>query len=290
MHLSTPRTLSLLALTALLGLGAGCGQGLFFVAPVPGKAPRTRAAQPTVEVDSAWRQASDVPHVSVFYDALASYGVWEEDDALGWLWTPSDAAFTPYARGRWVETEVGPTFLAEEPYGWAVAHYGRWLFRAGGGEQGHGAGRWYWLPGTHWGPAWVAWRVGDDNVGWRALPPDGWSRPLPDSAWLFVPARELLGPSVTARAYGRRDVPWLIASSRPHEQEARGASFVVGPEVRYSGWRARRIALGRLPAAQLRWVPRWERAELRPGKRSLRVGPDAAERRARKAIAGPPGH
>ncbi len=283
-------------------LGSGCGQGLFLVGGFPGGTPRAATSgspsgllpeaigSPSGVLPEAWRQASDVPHVSVFYDALAPYGVWEEDAALGWLWTPSDAAFAPYARGRWVETEAGPTFLAEEPFGWAVAHYGRWIYRADGAEQRHAQGRWYWLPGTRWGPAWVAWRVGDDNVGWRALPPEGWSRPLPDSAWLFVPAREFIGPPVTDRAYGRRDVPWLVASSRPHEREAPGASFVVGPEVRYAGWRARKIALGRLPAWQLRWVPRWERNEVRPGKRSLRVGPDSAERRARKALAGPPGH
>lgn len=289
MHPPIPRPRTLLALVALIGLGAGCGGGMFFVGPMPGGGRPIRSAHAVVEVDKAWRQASDVPHVSVFYDALAPYGVWEEDTALGWLWTPSDKNFAPYSRGRWVETEAGPTFLADEPFGWAVAHYGRWVFRDEG-VASRVAGRWSWLPGTRWGPAWVAWRVGDDYVGWRALPPAGWSRPLPDSAWLFVPAREFIGPSVTDRAYGLRDVPWLVASSRPHEQEAPGASFVVGPEVRFAGWRARKIALGRLPAAQLRWVPRWERAEVRPGKRSVRVGPDRAERRARSAIAGPPSH
>jgi len=283
-QLPNPRSLSVLALTALVGLGSGCGGGLFF-GGIPGGEARARPVR--AAVDNAWRQASDVPHVSVFYDALAPYGVWEEDAALGWLWSPSDPDYTPYARGRWVETEAGPTFLGEEPYGWAVAHYGRWLYRDDGDTRAP-RGRWYWVPGTRWGPAWVAWRVGHDNVGWRALTPNGWSRPLPDKAWRFVPATEFIGPPVTDRAYRLRDVPWLVASSRPHEEEAPDDSFVVGPEVRYAGWRAHKIALGRLPAAQLRWIPRWERAEVRPGKRSVRVGPDSADRRVRKAIAGPP--
>ncbi len=275
------RAIGLLILALVLG---GCGGGILIV----GVPPRERPARPAMTVDTAWRQASDVPHVSVFYDALAPYGVWAEDAALGWVWTPSDPEFAPYARGRWVETEAGPTFLADEAYGWAVAHYGRWFWQNT---------RWYWVPGTRWGPAWVAWRLGDDHrkggggedsiVGWRALPPAGWTRPMPDEAWFFVPARDFLGPSVTGRTYGLRDVPWLVASSRPHDDDGVGDGLVVGPEVRFAGWRARKIALGRLPPGQVRWVPRWERTELRP-RRSVRAGPAAPERRARKALVGTP--
>jgi len=270
-------------LFVLLAVLGGCGHGMLLGGPIPTRVARVHAARP--EVDPAWREASDVPHVSVFYDALAPYGVWVEDAALGWIWTPSEAGFVPYAKGRWVETEAGPTFLADEPFGWAVAHYGRWLWRAEGPAEARG--RWYWAPDTRWGPAWVAWRLGDEHVGWRALPPAGWPRPVPDHAWLFVPAREFLGPSVTGRTYGMRDVPWLVASSRPYEGDPPGARFVVGPEVRYAGWRARKVRLGMLPAAQLRWVPRWERGDPRPPRRSLRVGPAGAERPVRKAIAVP---
>ena len=39
---------------------------------------------------------------------------------------------------------------------------------------GHGQhGGWCWVPGTLWGPAWVAWRAGRVNVGWAPLPPRG---------------------------------------------------------------------------------------------------------------------
>jgi hypothetical protein len=267
-----------LVVTALTGCGAS---GFFFL---PWERRAAPAAVPSAEaaVDEAWRRASDVPHVSVFYDALAPYGVWEEERGLGWVWTPSEPGFTPYARGRWVDTEAGPTFLADEPYGWAVAHYGRWFY----GDEG--GGRWRWVPDTRWGPAWVAWRVGEDYVGWSALPPPGWTRSPPDSAWRFVGARDFIGPSVTERAYRLRDVPWLIASSRPHGHEAPG--FVVGPEVRYAGWRARKIRLEGLPPGQVRWVPRWERGEVRRMTRSIRVGPAASERRGRKALVVPPGY
>lgn len=276
-----PTRFLLLLAAAALALGA-CGTGRYIEVRVagPARAPMARAAQGAVEIDEDWRRASDVPHVSVFYDALAPYGTWELDRELGWIWSPSDVHYAPYARGRWVETEAGPTFLADEPFGWAVAHYGRWLWRDGARP---GVGRWAWVPGTRWGPAWVAWRVSDEHVGWRALPPADWTRPLPDHAWHFVAARDFLGPSVSGRTYGLSDVPWLVASSRPHEREAEEARFVVGPEVRFSGWRAYRVPLGRLPPSQVRWVPRWERGELRPARRSIRVGPDAPERPARRA-------
>lgn len=265
----------LIGIVSLIAALSGCG-GVVVVHGHWHAPASTRA----IGVDPAWRAASDVPHVSVFYDALAPYGVWEEDPTRGWIWTPSQADFVPYARGRWVDTEAGPTFLADEPFGWAIAHYGRWFLR----ER---TGRWYWVPDTRWGPAWVAWRVSREHVGWAALPPDGWARPTPETAWCFVAARDLFGPSVTGRTYGSRDVPWLIATSRPHAGEALGAGFVVGPEVRFAGWRARRLPLQGLPQSEVRWVPRWERGELRRARPSVRVGPALPERRGRKALAGP---
>lgn len=255
---------------------ASCG-GVVFVRtswPAPVAARRVDPAWP------AWRASSDVPHVSVFYDALAPYGVWEESPSFGWIWTPSEEGFVPYARGRWVDTEAGPTFLADEPWGWAAAHYGRWFLRARDA-------RWYWVPGTRWGPAWVAWRVAREHVGWCALPPEGWSRTSPDegyAGWQFVPAEDFLGPSVTGRTYGARDVPWLMATSRPHAGESGDSGWVVGPEVRSAGARAGKLRLGGLRQSEVRWVPRWERGELRRARPSHRVGPAAPERRARKAL------
>ena len=128
----------------------------------------------------------------------------------------------------------------------------------------------------------MSWRVGNGYVGWSALPPPGWSRPTPDSAWRFVAAQDFIAHPVDERAYPLRDVPWLIASSRPHAREAPG--FVAGPDVRFSGWRARKMQLVRLPPSQVRWVPRWERRELPPFRHSTRVGPASPERRGRQAL------
>ncbi len=103
--------------------------------------------------------------VGFFYDQLASYGNWIERPNYGWVWTPRDvsASWRPYQAGHWVWSDEGWTWLSDEPYGWATYHYGRWYQDS---EIG-----WAWVPGTDWGPAWVSWQEGQDNVGWAPLPP-----------------------------------------------------------------------------------------------------------------------
>lgn len=267
-----------LALSGLIGLvSAGCGHGFgweFWVGP--------RAPDPVVvSVDAAWLERSDAPHVSVFYDALAPHGVWTQDSSLGWVWSPSDEAYVPYTAGRWVETEAGPTFLCDTPHGWATAHYGRWLFRD----------RWYWVPDTRWGPAWVSWRVGEGFVGWAPLGPDVVSWTVPAEAWRFVELHELTHAEVRLRTYPVQDVPWLITRSRPVERAAQptAGGFVVGPEVRFAGWRAHKVPLARLPQSKVRWVPRYERpvSLVRGEPTGVRAARAGSQRFGRKALAEP---
>jgi hypothetical protein len=133
-----------------------------------------------------------------FEAALAPFGTWIDDPELGRVWTPSPAivgaAFAPYAsNGRWVLTEYGWTWDSGWSWGWAPFHYGRWAMRS------NGAGRWCWIPGTLWGPAWVSWRAGRDYVGWAPLAPRGMSlgRPLGTrSPWRFVRAGALGAPKL----------------------------------------------------------------------------------------------
>src|SRR6185295_12040125 len=73
------------------------------------------------------------------------------------------AGWRPYSLGRWVESDYGWTWASDEPFGWATYHYGRWAWDR---EVG-----WLWVPGTDWGPAWVAWQQGNGYVGWAPLPP-----------------------------------------------------------------------------------------------------------------------
>lgn len=105
------------------------------------------------------------PDYSLFYDDLAPYGSWFEASGYGFCWRPtiSVAGWRPYVDGCWVWSSFGWTWQSNEPFGWAVYHYGRWINLAGYG--------WVWVPGSEWAPAWVAWRQSRDCVGWAPLPP-----------------------------------------------------------------------------------------------------------------------
>ena len=99
-----------------------------------------------------------------FYDDLAPYGNWVWIDGPGMVWAPYNVTvgWRPYVEGHWANTDYGWTWASDEPYGWAVYHYGRWHNSAN-----HG---WVWVPGRTWGPAWVSWQHGDGWTGWAPLP------------------------------------------------------------------------------------------------------------------------
>lgn len=104
--------------------------------------------------------------VDFFHDNLEAYGDWREVGDYGYVWQPRDVDrdWRPYSDGRWLYTDAGWTWDSDEPYSWAVYHYGRWarVDRVG----------WVWVPGTEWGPAWVSWRRSERHVGWAPLPPE----------------------------------------------------------------------------------------------------------------------
>src|SRR5688572_27878049 len=104
--------------------------------------------------------------LDVFHENLESYGEWREVADYGYCWQPRDvdADWRPYSDGQWVYTDAGWTWDSEEPYSWAVYHYGRW---ARADRIG-----WFWVPGTEWGPAWVSWRRSPHHIGWAPLPPE----------------------------------------------------------------------------------------------------------------------
>ena len=104
----------------------------------------------------------------IFYAELSRFGEWFETRDYGYVWQPTalgvDPAWRPYTQGRWANSDQGWTWLSDEPFGWAVYHYGRWVLLAR-----HG---WVWVPGDDWAPAWVSWRQSDDYLGWAPLPPE----------------------------------------------------------------------------------------------------------------------
>ncbi len=135
----------------------------------------------------------DVRSVADFEAPLARYGRWVPS-RFGRAWAPNVGRdWRPYTIGHWEQTEqYGWLWQSDEPFGWATYHYGRWGF-----DDRFG---WVWLPDTVWGPAWVAWRDGDDYAGWAPLPPqvsfsvgfgswdyDRWYAP----SWVYVPRGSL---------------------------------------------------------------------------------------------------
>jgi hypothetical protein len=100
-----------------------------------------------------------------FYDTLAPYGDWVEVAPYGRCWVPHGVAvgWRPYTTGHWVNTDDGMYWVADEDWGWACFHYGRWAWTVQFG--------WCWMPGTVWAPNWCAWRWGDEWCAWAPLPP-----------------------------------------------------------------------------------------------------------------------
>lgn len=112
-------------------------------------------------------QSAPTGDYGTFYRMLSPYGSWFQTTDYGYVWQPvavKDSNWRPYARGRWVCSDRGWTWVSEEPFGWATYHYGRWTLL-----RGHG---WIWVPGVEWAPCWVSWRENDSHIGWAPLPPE----------------------------------------------------------------------------------------------------------------------
>lgn len=140
-----------------------------------------------VIVPVAQSKAADVS-VDFFYDNLDDHGEWVEVADYGYCWHPRDVSndWRPYNDGHWVYTDAGWTWVSDEPYGWAVYHYGRWTRTERVG--------WVWVPDTEWAPAWVSWRRNDRYVGWAPLPPESRGR-ISVSLGGWVDAEYDIGPT-----------------------------------------------------------------------------------------------
>jgi cell division protein FtsB len=129
-----------------------------------------RESRPT-HIERATRTDEHPPTATASYDTfytqLDRYGDWRETSDYGYVWQPRQAqsrTWRPYTDGHWVYTDVGWTWVSEEPFGWATYHYGRWTRLRNIG--------WVWVPGDEWAPAWVSWRKSNDYIGWAPLPPE----------------------------------------------------------------------------------------------------------------------
>ncbi|MCK8490324.1 hypothetical protein M0L20_00595 [Spirosoma sp. RP8] len=180
------KTIKLLGLVALLALSPSISQKTM--------------AQPGVSVP-----------VESFYDELAPYGQWTQYPGYGDVWMPNAGPdFQPYATGgHWVVTEYGNTWVSDYAWGWAPFHYGRWIY-----DPGYGG--WLWIPGTDWGPAWVAWRSGGGYYGWAPLAPGmnvSININIPAPYWTFVPEVYIASPRVYSYCVPRPNVVNIYQST-----------------------------------------------------------------------------
>jgi hypothetical protein len=100
-----------------------------------------------------------------FYDELAPHGRWVNHPQYGTVFIPARSDFAPYTNGRWVYTDQGPTWVSNEPFGWATEHYGHWVRDPRMG--------WAWVPGDEWSPGRVEWYDTGSHIGWAPIGPDG---------------------------------------------------------------------------------------------------------------------
>ena len=129
-----------------------------------------------------------------FQAALEPYGHWQRHARWGEVWVPDELPpdWRPYSYGHWVYTDEWGWYWISDPeeqdWGWVVFHYGRWVRDRALG--------WFWIPDDEWGPAWVDWRYGGDNIGWAPLPPDEIVYEYDDDPtyWVFVSPRYLTHP------------------------------------------------------------------------------------------------
>lgn len=105
------------------------------------------------------------PDLQSYSSTFDVYGDWLYIAAYGHVWCPRVTGdWRPYAFGRWMTyPRYGLTWIGSEPFAWPTHHYGRW---------GTIAGRWFWMPASHWAPAHVAWSSTGDSVSWSPLGPN----------------------------------------------------------------------------------------------------------------------
>jgi hypothetical protein len=118
---------------------------------------------------------------------LSWNGEWIDTPEYGRVWRPTRVGdqWQPYMYGRWVATDAGWAWVSDEPFGWAVYHYGRWAFSPDVG--------WFWVPGRVWAPAWVVWSWGGGYAGWCPLGPGGHVYRRPER-WVYVSQQHFLEP------------------------------------------------------------------------------------------------
>jgi hypothetical protein len=114
-----------------------------------------------------------VPQGVVGAEDLDDYGSWRSVPDYGTVWVPDRAPrdWAPYHDGHWAWVDPwGWTWIDDQPYGYAVSHYGRWI---------RTPDTWAWVPAPAqarpvYAPALVAFVGAVLTLGGRSDPGVGW--------------------------------------------------------------------------------------------------------------------
>jgi hypothetical protein len=205
------------------------------------------------------------------FAALAGAGHWLRTGGYGEVWLPNGqpADWVPYRDGHWRWIPPwGWNWVADEPWGFAPSHYGRWALLGQGGGQSSGQS-WAWVPGDlamspTYIPAAVAF-IGTPGIGVSYAGGSG-----PAIGWFPLAPGEAYWPSYTQdldfiRAVNRGDMVDL-ASIRPQPDGRLPIEIVdrpfanrlaasVVPRPVFVGGRPVMPALLSLPRERLQDVP-----------------------------------
>lgn len=115
---------------------------------------------------------------AVFYFAQKYsnlYGEWMWTKLYGYVWRPNYndyypwGSWQPYIYGKWREVNSQLFWVPEETWGWVPYHLGLWMWDKDLG--------WFWLPGSAFAPAWVAWDFFMGYYTWRPWLLSDWYYP-----------------------------------------------------------------------------------------------------------------
>lgn len=181
---------------------------------------------------------TDPSALTDFRPTLDPHGTWVDDPTYGTAWTPNQdevgADFVPYETdGQWDYTDGDYSWVSDYDWGWVCFHYGRWVFADG---------MWLWIPGREYAPAWVDWRLTNDDptyLGWAPVAPTfGWSG---GSAvhlvlhtyepWSFTTSAGVFGPGLSTRLTTGRSAQTMLMNSRAyvHTRPAPPGRVVIQP-------------------------------------------------------------
>ena len=163
---------------------------------------------------SAQYLPEDVRPYSTTFD---QYGDWRYVQTYGYVWYPRVAAtWRPYYYGRWASyPRYGWTWIGVDPFAWPTHHYGRW---------GFSAGSWFWIPSSHWAPAYVSWAYAPGYVSWCPL---GWNN---QAVFGFSVPGFSVGFSWTSVPYSHFGYNYYVHQRAVHWDHAHPAPhFVVRP-------------------------------------------------------------